>query len=630
MRRLSVPAISLLLVGCHYITIGDKQVDDGDGGAGGSAAGGAPPACTLPDDCPSEDTVCREATCIDGACGMMDIALGEPCSDAGGAVCDGAGTCVACHTTADCDAGEFCKASACVPELTTGTACAPTDVCASGFCTDGICCDAACGDACTACSGAITGGDDGACLPVLAGQNSANMCVAAEQCDGCGACEAIDQHWSALYGNDVGNTQTVHRLAIVPCDGFFLGGQFDGTLDFTGSNPFVAPDTFSDGYIARFDLDGTHRWSRSVTGFQAQRLVGTAVKSSGNVVVYGDFLGDTSLDGGQTTHVTGGAWQIFYAEYDGDGNHVRSMAFGGPSSQHGQALAIDHQDNSLVGGAYLSPGGDGLTFGGPQLPVSGGLAGYVAKLGPDGSYIWDADFPSITMFVRKLDTAADGTVWGAGGFLSSANFRDGNGNVPASGEDGFIIKLDPADGTTLLKLIIGGTGDQRITELIVDENDDVYVAGSFEDTITVAGGPTLSAGAGVGTFVAKVTAGGAHVWSKGYATTSIVPQDIVVRGGEVGIVGGYEGVVNLGGSDLAFSGDPGMRNLFALVLDASDGAHIYSRGEGDALDQAGTAIDIDASGRLVIGGISDGTVDYGDGGLTSSGTRDLLLLKWTR
>lgn len=629
MRRLTTTLCFFFLVGCHYITIGGKDIEDTGGGGAGEGGQGGMASCTTPADCPGEDTTCRARTCEEGTCGVMDAERGEACSEDDGAVCDGAGTCVGCNEAGDCASDAYCKAQACVPHLADGAACGAEDVCASGFCVSGRCCDSACDASCTACDAALTGGADGMCLPVLAGGSPANMCMADEQCDGCGACEDVDQHWSALYGNDVGVTQYPVAMHIIDCGGIAIAGNFDGTIDLAGGNPFTAPDTHSDAFVARVAFDGTHVWSRSFTGGQTQRIGGLAVNSLGNTLVYGDFLGPTSFDGGGTTHPTNGSWQIFLAEYDGNGNHVRSSVFGGPSSQHGSSLFIDTQDNILVGGAYLSPAGDGLTFGGPQLPTSGSLSGYVAKLGPTGDYVWDADFPSATMFVRNLATTSDGTVWGAGGFEQFANFRDGNGNVPATGEEGFIVKLDPTDGSTLLKVIVAGSGDQRVSELEIDDDDGIYVAGYFEDTISVAGGPTLSAGAGLGTFVAKITSNGAHVWSKSYAATTIVPWDIVARGGQVAIVGGYEGVVNLGGSDLAYTGSAGDRNLFTLVLDADDGTHIYSRGDGDELDQVGTAVGLDASGRLIIGGMSDGTVDYGDGALISSGSRDLLLLQRT-
>ena len=66
----------------------------------------------------------------------------------------------------------------------------------SGECVDGVCCDTACSATCMSCLGSATGGADGACAPVLDGQDPRSdcdddgplTCNDDGSCDGAGAC----------------------------------------------------------------------------------------------------------------------------------------------------------------------------------------------------------------------------------------------------------------------------------------------------------------------------------------------------------------------------------------------------------------------------------------------------------
>ena len=71
-------------------------------------------ACLAPSDCPGSDTACQARTCAAGACGVSFAAAGTACNQ-GGTLCDGAGTCVACLVASDCPGSDTeCQARTCV------------------------------------------------------------------------------------------------------------------------------------------------------------------------------------------------------------------------------------------------------------------------------------------------------------------------------------------------------------------------------------------------------------------------------------------------------------------------------------------------------------------------------------
>jgi uncharacterized repeat protein (TIGR01451 family) len=191
---------------------------------GGSCDGVNGVACAYP------AVQCRGASC---AAGTATAA----------ASCNGAGACPAASTTActpyacgatackttcaadaDCVAGDYCNAGACVAKKADGLACATSNQCTNGSCADGVCCNQACGGQCQACDvpglvgqcvavsgtphggraacasdGSFCGGScDGvnaAACSYPAGQCRGATCAAgtataAASCDGAGACPA--------------------------------------------------------------------------------------------------------------------------------------------------------------------------------------------------------------------------------------------------------------------------------------------------------------------------------------------------------------------------------------------------------------------------------------------------------
>lgn len=78
-------------------------------------------------------------------------------------------------------------------QLSSSGACTTGLGCESGYCVNGFCCDGPCTSTCYSCSGALTGGADGSCLPVLdtiadPACTPSPPCGLTGLCDGSGAC----------------------------------------------------------------------------------------------------------------------------------------------------------------------------------------------------------------------------------------------------------------------------------------------------------------------------------------------------------------------------------------------------------------------------------------------------------
>jgi hypothetical protein len=172
-----------------------SSATSGSGGAGGASC----TPSTIATVC-GQDTICRKHACAAGVCTASDAPSGTPC-DAGGARCDGMGTCRApspCVSDDDCSPAAHCDANSktCAADLAQGKPCAKHSQCqGNANCVDGVCCDDACSGVCRACDQASTGAPNGVCSS-LKGKPDPGSCDATSgacgttcACDSAGQCK---------------------------------------------------------------------------------------------------------------------------------------------------------------------------------------------------------------------------------------------------------------------------------------------------------------------------------------------------------------------------------------------------------------------------------------------------------
>jgi hypothetical protein len=171
---------------------------------------------------------------------------------------------------------------------------------------------------------------------------------------------------------------------------------------------------------------------------------------------------------------------------------------------------------------------------------------------------------------------------------------------------------------TMWSKIAGDGSYQSVADVAVDGAGNIYVAGSFQGTINLGGGPLISSG-DRDIYLAKLDASGAHLWSKSFGDSS--PQEAtsmaVNAAGTVALVGAYQGTFGFGGTALS-SNTSGYNVGFFAKLD-SNGNHVFTQKLAQSPSQA-SAVAIDAAGRVVIGGSFSGCWKTGFGGFCATST----------
>lgn len=188
---------------------------------------------------------------------------------------------------------------------------------------------------------------------------------------------------------------------------------------------------------------------------------------------------------------------------------------------------------------------------------------------------------------------------------------------------------------------IGGTQGELINASVVDAAGNMYSTGAFRGTVDFDPGAGVLNLTAIGTFdifVTKIDASGNFVWAKNMGRTGGVYETgyaiALDASGNVYVAGGYSGTVDFdpgsGVFNLTTAGG-GQEDVFVLKLD-NMGNFVWAKSVGgaDGPDKA-SAITIDGSGNIIVGGTFNGTVDFDPGAgvanlaATGAGTQAFIL-----
>ncbi|MFN9809403.1 MAG: alpha/beta fold hydrolase [Deltaproteobacteria bacterium] len=447
-----------------------------------------------------------------------------------------------------------------------------------------------------------------------------------------GSLASAERGWVRTLGSDEsgpgdGRSETTRGLDVGPDGRVVITGDVYGdvVLDAARTAPALQGRVLdhageADALVAWLDRDGTLDGAVLLGGAGDEIPVDVAHAGAGEALVLGALTGEARLGahtlvGGRSSRsgdAVPGTWLASVRD-DGEVRWAVCVICGDDVIALPSEVAIAEDGSIAVMGSYLARGD--VSVGADVLPATGidataPFAGFVARLGSDGSPRWARAITAESVQVRGSARAADGDVLVTGEVLrGEARFATAGGEVRIA-RGGFAARLS-GDGATYewaLGLASEGGGAVRG---VAPLGEDVVIAGTFSGTLALGASTLSSESRSVDVFVARLDALGVPRWARALGGPGDeTGAEIAIDGERVLVAGGYAGCARIDGSSGVRS--RGGRDLLVVELDASGLPSWAAAPSGGATgDEDAFAIAVSADGDVVVGGPARGSVTFG-------------------
>jgi hypothetical protein len=328
---------------------------------------------------------------------------------------------------------------------------------------------------------------------------------------------------SLVWNRQLGSSgqERPYGLAVDQHGNAFVAGATTGSL----TNAFKG-GTY-DGFLARYDADGTRKWSINVGSNRDDMAYGVATDLQGYVYVVGNTTGSFGYQ-------NQGRNDAFIAKYAGwNGQLVWSRQLGTAGQETAYAVKTDDDLNVYV---------TGTTNGNLTRANAGGDDLFLAKFDPHGN----------KQFVTQWGSAGNDVPMGIDvtefGTLTVVGFTNGSLAYDNQGGNDVFVAQYGKNGQQLWSRQLGSKGNEMAYGVSIDKDGTIYVAGSNDTAIH--GGHF----GGQDAFLAKYYANGDRAWIRHLGTTSndrakgvgVSADGVFIAGGTNG---GTIGSSKLGGQD---------------------------------------------------------------------------------
>ena len=384
-------------------------------------------------------------------------------------------------------------------------------------------------------------------------------------------------------------------------------------------------------------------YAKSTNGTENERGNSVTVDASGNIYTTGSFSSPTITFGSYTltnSDNSGNSTDFFIVKQDSCGTFLWAKSAGEKYyDDWGSAITTDKFGNVFVCGAFISYS---ITFGSytlsPDSTVS--QSAFIVKYSPSGIVKWAKNSSARKGGTRPNDLETEqngGAVYMTGSFSSDTlkfdtiEIYDNKGNGDGY-DDIFTTKYDSI-GNIIWARSEGYSSSDEANGIAVDKFNNVFITGSFGDSLTIGSTTIHSYSYYDDIFLAKYSSNGSPIWLKGAGRyNSDVANDVEVDAYGNTFLTGYFYSDTLQFDQVSIVSTAFERNGFIAKFDPS-GNCLWGKRMGGTVEDYGKHLAADTNNNVfVVGCFFSPSITFDsitlDNATGVDSTADLFLAKY--
>ena len=294
--------------------------------------------------------------------------------------------------------------------------------------------------------------------------------------------------WVKQIGNQNFEGLEITAIAVDDSSNIIVCGDFKDTVDMdpNSSKKLLYPDSNKNIFIAKYNNSGNLTWCNSFNAKGNIVVNSVATDRKSNIVLTGFFIDSVDFDWGVNEFYLNSLNEkedIFCCKLDNQGKFLWGKSFGGNESDVSYSIDIDKCQNIYLCGSFQ----DSLKFGLSNIATvyADSLKdAIVIKLSGDGQTKWVRNLGGKGVDEGKIiKVNLSGDIFVCGEFEKKMKFDVNTSDtiISEGKKDIFIFKMD-ASGNIICAGQMGGSSNDSIGGMYVNNRDEIFLSGSFADS----------------------------------------------------------------------------------------------------------------------------------------------------
>ena len=442
--------------------------------------------------------------------------------------------------------------------------------------------------------------------------------------------------WSA--SGSAANPAVLRSVDTSPSNEIVVSGVISGSTTMTLGSTSITSGQYIEPWIAKADANGNWQWIQkvSITGtsqYAEATVQDISVAPNGDIFATGMFYDTISF--GSITLTSTGYWDCWTAKLSSSGQWQWAQALRGNGDYdgvtvttldvvYGTSITTDSNSNPVVGGWFLGNTDVGVAADtGAQDGTD--IEVFVAKYGNSGNLQWtEVARGQGSQEINTMTVDTNNDIWVATTFEVSMTFGSVVANAGINEIPMGIARISQS-GTWQSAYATTGSGQPLATDFTMDDQNNLLMSGFYTGSINL--GSQLTSSGQNDAFIASMNPSGSWNWAESVGGSSYDAGSGVEYDSNTGyaILGLYsQSSFNFGSQTFNTRGF----NDSVVVTFTSNGNPVALFDAGSSLDDAITGISLMPNGALVVAGNYNGTIDFGSSSAASQSTSVLIPYVW--